>query len=301
MRALRWMIACSVVLGCAPREEFCPFVLPGDEEPTGCITFEEAAELAKDPYSGVHTVTIRRDPDNTAAAPPFALNGDAICRVDTCYVRWQGELALNATPSPGQDFLRWSGCSDSTEARITLRHIRRDSECVAHFVPHFIVVTASVVGWYDQHVQLNSSLGCSATDSCVTERGGSVTLVAPSDPNFEFFGWSGCTSSSALTITLENLQQSTHCAARYQVIGHQVTWSASAGGSARLVASGGPDNQCEGSRCTVIDHGSITLEASPDARYTVAGWSCGDVTTPTLRLEDITADTQCEARFVSAQ
>jgi hypothetical protein len=304
MRALRWMMACGVVLGCAPHEEaFCPsnIVVEPDAgiEPASCITFEEASELANDPYSGVHTLTVSRDPPNTAAAIPTASNEDATCRGDTCYVRKRGKVAIVATPSPGQRFLNWSGCSDSTDSRLELTNLRADTECVAHFVPQFIVVTAGVTGFYDQHVQLTSSIGCSATNSCLTTYGGSMTLVAPSNASFQFLGWSGCSTSKELTITLDNLTQSTMCMAHYRVIGHEVTWSAGEGGSVRLVASGGPDNACSEGRCTVIEHGNITIEALPDEGWLFHSWSCGNATTALLHIEDVTADVSCQARFVS--
>ncbi|HEX5661100.1 MAG TPA: hypothetical protein VFX59_28105 [Polyangiales bacterium] len=303
MRALRWMVACAVVLGCAPREEdFCQSnVVSTDAGITGdCITFEEASELATEPNSGVHTLTVKRDPANTAAAIPTASNSDAICRGDTCYVRAAGKVAIFAAASPGQRFLSWS-CSESTSTNLELTNLRADTECIARFVPQYIVVTAGVSGWYDQHVQLTSSNGCSATDSCVTTYGGSMTLVAPASESHTFLGWAGCSESKERTITLSNLTQPTMCVAQYELEGYLVRWTVAYGGSVRVLASSSPDTVCTYDRCTVVPHGSLILEAEPLEGWQFVAWSCGDVTTSLIRFDDITAPISCEARFVPAE
>jgi hypothetical protein len=139
MRALRWMGACAVLLGCVSGEDFCRSSAVCNEascEPDAddCTTFDEATELAMMPYSGVHTLRLRRDPERDNAATARALNDRAICRGATCYTRTSGKIALEAEPAAGQQFSSWS-CDERTAPRIELSSVHGDTECVAHFVP----------------------------------------------------------------------------------------------------------------------------------------------------------------------
>jgi Divergent InlB B-repeat domain len=163
------------------------------------------------------------------------------------------------------------------------------------------VVTGFTIGWYRANVQLTSSDGCSSTQTCVVGSGGSVTLQAPTNESYRFLGWGGCSTSTDTRLVLENLTQpQPMCAARYQAITHDVSWSVAADapdGSVRLGASG-PDFVCDASHCAVVLHQRVSLEAVPDDGASFVGWTgCSDSKEPRLTLSDVTADQHCEARF----
>lgn len=299
------MSVCALALGCAAQEPFCPsqVICDGPDcqpDTSSCIDFDEAAELARNPYSGVKILTVITDPLNTGAAIPSAENDDATCKAGTCYVRRAGAVSIRVTGSPGQMFKNWSGCSDGTEPILKLSAITRDTQCVAHLVPYYLTAHASTRGWYRSHVQITSSEGCNATDSCVTRYGGSFTFVAPSSPSYQFLGWSGCSDAKELAVTLENLVESPpECVAQYRVIASSVSWSAVGPGSVRATATG-PDFVCDDHHCDVPLHERLTLEATADEGATFQAWSCATTTDTTLTIEDITQARSCQAFFEPA-
>jgi hypothetical protein len=209
-------------VGCAPNgEDFCPSnVVCGadgcpETDSTRCIDFDEAAELAKNRFSGIHTVVVTTDPPNTGAAIPTASNADATCKAGTCYTRREGVIAIYLAGSPGQAFDHWSGCEIGPDNELT--NVTHDEACVVHWGAAIFVVHASVVGWPDAHVQVTSEYGgCSGADSCAVIRGHSVTFTAPMSDTFEFRGWSGCSTSKEFAITLDNVTtQPPECVANY--------------------------------------------------------------------------------------
>ncbi|HEY6876696.1 MAG TPA: hypothetical protein VI299_01705 [Polyangiales bacterium] len=187
----------------------------GDPSRPGCITFDEAADLAQRQDSGVYEVRTRGEPTASGLINASAEDKDAICRDGTCYVRGDGQVTLNAYGHQTV-FLGWTGCVESAQPHLVLGKLTASTECVAHFGPGLISVHTKVVGRDDARVQISGS--CSGARSCSFLNGGSVTLQAPpSDDRYTFAGWSGCSTAKDPTLVFQSVRQALpECVARYE-------------------------------------------------------------------------------------
>ncbi|HEX5660815.1 MAG TPA: hypothetical protein VFX59_26660 [Polyangiales bacterium] len=184
-----------------------------DEAESACVTFDEAADRAAQPNSGIYKVTTGQD--GGGAVNASAANANAICQHGTCYVKGDGQVDL-AAYGHQTVFFGWSGCSDSTAPHLTLGPLSANAACAAHFGPGLIRASGITAGRDDgATVQIAGS--CSGSAHCSFLNGGSVTLTAPaSDARFAFTGWSGCASSSEPTLRLTNVTQALpECVANY--------------------------------------------------------------------------------------
>jgi hypothetical protein len=223
------MLVAAVSMSCAPGEGFCPtqpIVCEGDGCPDAgaptsdeCITFEQAAQLSRRGVRGIHKLTTSVDPLRYGFVSARALDEQAICKDDTCYLLPGAPVALYAVPSTQVLFVSWSGCSSSTQSQITVSGTGTDQQCKAHFAAAFIVLQASSTGWADAPIHVTASSGCDSTNGCVVFYGGSFTVTAPTDPAYRFIGWSGCSSSTDRVITLSNVTGPLPaCVAQYQPV-----------------------------------------------------------------------------------
>lgn len=223
-------LATSVcALGCAPGEGFCPtppVVCEGDGcsdagTPTSddCITFEQAEQLARRGVRGIHKLTTSVDPQRYGFVSARALDEQSICKDDTCYLLPGAPVALYAVPTTQVLFVNWTGCSDSTQSQITVSGTNTDLQCAAHFAAAFIVLQASSTGWVDAPIRVTASSGCDSTNGCVVFYGGSFTLTAPTNPEYQFIGWAGCSTSTDPVLTLSNVTGPLPaCVAQYQSV-----------------------------------------------------------------------------------
>jgi hypothetical protein len=189
-----------------------------DTGETGCISFEEAADRAAQPGSGIYELTTTTEPNPSGAVNATAANGNAICQFGTCYVKDDGQVDL-AGYGHQTVFFGWSGCSDSSEQTLTLGPLTANAECVAHFGPGLIVASGQVSG-RDDGAKVQISGSCSGNGHCSFLNGGSVTLSAPaSDARFTFAGWSGCSTSTEPTLRFTNVKQALpECVATYVAV-----------------------------------------------------------------------------------
>jgi hypothetical protein len=149
-----------------------------------------------------------------------ATDSRAICKNNTCYLFSDGAAALWAVPETQVFFVGWSGCSNnSSDSHLTVSATGSDLQCIAHFAPAFIVLQASSTGWSDAPIRVTASTGCDSTGGCVVRYGGSFTLTAPTDPAYQFVGWSGCASSTDPVLVLTNVTGILPtCVAQYQPV-----------------------------------------------------------------------------------
>ncbi|MDB4975945.1 MAG: cell wall/surface repeat protein [Myxococcaceae bacterium] len=317
MQQLRAILAATctgLMVACGPEAPFCQTELvctdaacsdAGASASEECISFEKAAALADDPQGGVRRVSARAEPTQGGFVATTSSNDQAVCRDGACYVKRNGAVSLHAVPETQNLFERWSGCSDSTEPNLTLSSVHSDRECVAHFAPYLIIVLGQSSGWYRAPaVALRAGAGTECTAVCRVSYGGTMTLTAPQSESYRFLGWSGCSTSAAPELILENLTRSPDpCVARYEPVTARVSWSvaeAAPGGSVRIVASG-PDDTCDATHCAVVLHQSLSIEAVPDPGFRFAGWSgCSSATETILTLPEISSELHCEARFTAS-
>lgn len=208
-----WVAA--LLISCDPGQDFCPaesVVCTGDgcadagaPETTDCITFAQAAALAEAGVRGVHQLTTAVEPARYGFVSARATDTRAICEHDTCYLFPDGSVALWAVPDTQVQWVGWKGCSSSDAAHLTVSATGKDIQCTARFAPAFIIIQASSSGFSDAPIHVTTSSGCDSTNGCVVRYGGSVTLTAPTNPAYEFIGWTGCASSTAPVLVLPSV------------------------------------------------------------------------------------------------
>jgi len=222
-------LVAALLMSCEPGEGFCPvgpIVCEGEGcadagAPTTeqCITFEQAAELAKFAGRRIRKLTVTAEPPMFGFVSATATDSRAICRDNTCYLFPDGEALLHAVPTTQVLFVGWSGCSTSTDSNLTLPATASNLQCVAHFAPAFIILSASSTGGSGAPIHVTSSTGCDSDNSCVVFYGGSFTVTAPTDPGFQFTGWTGCANSTDPVLVLTNVTGPLPaCVAQYQPV-----------------------------------------------------------------------------------
>ncbi len=225
------------------------------------------------------------------------------CEGTRCEVGYGATVSLQATPADQYHFVRWSGCSDSTESQISLWFIREDTTCEAHFAPNFVTVSAFVVGMYRGTVFISAPGTSCSSQTCTVPYGTPVTLVPRMSESYRFIGWGSCSDSTdpVLVISTETEQRDIQCLAIMEPITVEVSWSIASEGGGSVRGGGGPDIVCGESSCAVVLGGTLHLSATPDEGYRFAGWSgCSDSTDPYLSLPDVREPNHCEAHFEPA-
>ena len=110
-------LAATLLMACDPGQGFCPadpVVCTGDgcgdAGTTGdCITFEQAAALAKAGTRGVHQLSTSVAPSLWGFVGTTATDSRSICKQDTCYLFSDGSVLLHAVPETQALFVGWSG------------------------------------------------------------------------------------------------------------------------------------------------------------------------------------------------
>lgn len=223
----------------------------------------------------------------TGVAP--ARSGDVTCSSTGCGVDFGGSLELTARPSSGAfRFVRWSDCSTSTSASLTLTNITGARNCVANFEPVTFQVVAAVAA------SGGGAVNCTGA-GCTVGFGQPLELVATPATGFNFSSWS-CTpavSGATARFTIPSVTSAYRCTATFAPIVRTVIASVAAGG-------GGTVN-CTGAGCRVNNGGSVTLTATPTNNgFTPDAWSCTPALTgtgATLTIPSVTADYRCTVSF----
>jgi len=257
-------------------------------------------ELGRSPSFSVRA---RIDPAGGGTATVQTRRLGTTCNAEECEVHPGGRATLSAVATTDYHFLRWSGCSDSTDSEITLRFVKADQECVAHFVPNTIIVQAFLVGQYRGTTKLTAGdRSCTGVGCTLAVPYGTLVTIEPLvGSSYRFISWSQCSTSTdpVLVIPAETSQRTLVCLAIAEPITAQVSWSVGAGGggSIRLYHSG-PDIVCNESSCQVVVGASIGLEAVPDAGFAFAGWTdCAVSSAAMLEVSDVRGPRHCEAHF----
>ncbi|MET0340468.1 MAG: hypothetical protein ABW252_05670 [Polyangiales bacterium] len=228
--------------------------------------------------------------------------GASSCNGAVCSVDRGALVGATAVPFEGYDFAGWSDCSSARDAIIELPEIMRDTVCTANFAPRRYTVTSSVTPPASGAVAATSfSEGASCTGgSCSVSFGGAVRLVATESAGFAFTGWSGCSTSNGLVLTLDPVRTNQTCIANFTRVALTATVISGAGGSVEVVAAA-DGATCGGSSCTFpFGGGSITLRATPAAGYVFGAWSdCSSSTDATLVLAQLTQNVNCQANFTA--
>jgi hypothetical protein len=178
-----------------------------------------------------------------------SLDGQPL-RVTTCSVPAGVTATLIAEPQPGYAFVYWNKCDplgglddiNAWNPRVVVQGFDGSGpSCEAYFAtpafrdrayrsifntapqqepqqpqqPVLQTVTATTQG--SGTVALSASSGSCSGNSCQVPSGtGSVTLTATPDFLSIFAGWSGCSTSSATSLTLQNIVSAQTCTATFR-------------------------------------------------------------------------------------
>jgi List-Bact-rpt repeat protein len=115
-------------------------------------------------------------------------------------------ISLLATPAPHQKIVKWTGCSSQpnlAECKVTMSAAKSVSVEFAAIPPR----TLSVARNGDGSGEVTSypvGISCPGTCSYGFDEGSTVTLIASSDPNATFAGWSGagCSGTGVCAVTM---------------------------------------------------------------------------------------------------
>lgn len=278
----------------------------GLEEPACLDEPEDVGATGKThPLQRVFTVSGTVDGAEGGTITASSRSPRARCAGSACEAAPGSSVTLHAAPADQYRFLRWSGCSDSNAGQITVRVTRRNLECVAHFAPDYVMVSAFVVGWYRALVRMTAPGISCPSYTCTVPYGTPVTLQAPSSPSYRFISWGNCSNSTDPTLILspEGPPRSYTCLAVMEPITEEVSWGvAPGGGGAVHLAGSAPDIVCGESSCQVVLGAGIGLMAEPDAGHRFAGWSdCSESTEPHLRMDNVQEPRHCVAHFQASE
>jgi len=217
---------------------------------------------------------------NVARNPEDGGNVSAICAGTTspthANYRDGTAITLVATPSPGYDFISWSGDASGTSPSTTVT-MDSDKTVTARF--DTIQYQLQVYSSPSEGGMVNTSGGTYDPDT-------TVTLVATPSPGYDFISWSGDASgtSPSTTVTMDSDKTAT---ARFDTIQYQLQIYSSPSEGGMVSTSGG----------TYDPDTTVTLVATPSPGYEFVSWS-GDAsgTSPSTTIT-MDSDKTVTARF----
>jgi hypothetical protein len=215
-----------------------------------------------------------------------ALANGAACAGARCTVDYGGSVTVTAAPQAGFQFGGWSECSTSAGTTLRLDNVTTSRTCRATFTRMRFVITTDVAPAGSGEVTC-STAGCGA------EFEGSLTLTArPASGAWKFTRWSGCATSTAATLTLDDITTTRNCVANFEPVSYPVV--------ASVAASGGGDVNCKGAGCSVVHGEPIRLTATPASGFQFSSWACTPAVSSSAASFQIAAVTRpysCVATF----
>jgi hypothetical protein len=210
-------------------------------------------------------------------------------------------VTLTAQATSGKRFVRWGGACSGTATSVNVTMDAAKS-CTATFVDR-LAVSGAVSGATGGAIVASSSdeAASCAGASCTIDRGGSVTLTAPTIAGSRFTGWTGTgCSGSTPVLSLTSVAAPLTCTATYapgiavigSVVGATGTVAATSTSSGATCSNGG---------CSVDVGASVTLTAPTITGHRFTGWS-GDPectgTAAALTVTNVTRSVSCSANYV---
>ena len=217
---------------------------------------------------------------NVARNPEDGGNVSAFCAGITSPIhanyRDGTDITLVATPSPGYEFVSWSGDASGTSPSTT---ITMDSDKT-------VTACFDTIQYQLQVSSSPSEGGTVSTSGGIYDPDASITLVATPSPGYKFISWSGDASgtSPSTTITMDSDKTVTAC---FDTIQYQLQVSSSPSEGGMVSTSGG----------TYDPDTTVTLVATPSPGYEFISWS-GDAsgTSPSTTIT-MDSDKTITARF----
>jgi hypothetical protein len=226
----------------------------------------------------------------------------AVCKDDGCTLDLGGEVVLSATTKDRYRFSGWSGgaACTGTSAALHVTNVQGNTTCQANFIGRFTAGAVSVpaTGGTVAASSDSASATCAGA-TCQVDRGSRVSFTASAAEGYRFVAWSGCSTGSSATITLDNVSQDQICTATFTPLRYTVQSSVAPADSGTVVASATAGNpQCAEGHCTVDWGSAVSLTARPATGWRFGGWSgCTTSDQATIALPSVKADATCQATF----
>jgi hypothetical protein len=211
-------------------------------------------------------------------------SGSGFVNPPVARVPFNRSVTLQATPSPGHRFVRWTGdtaCVGPDPTNPTRMFVpTRDVVCVANFVPITFTVRGNVVG-----------NGTVSPTSLTVNHGSSVTFTATPRSDSNFVNWTGspqCAGRTIATLPISPVTSDITCTANFVRKTYTVSASATNGGTVTPTSR-------------VVNHGdSITLVATHSTSRPFVNWTGSPQCTgpnATLTITPVTSNVSCTANF----
>jgi len=241
------------------------------------------------------TLTVAKSGNGTVTSSPAGIDCGADCAESYAS---NGLVTLTATAAAGSTFTGWSGaCTGTAACTVTMNGAK---SVTATFALQTFALTTNTSGTGSGTITSSpAGINCGGDCSESYASGAAVTLTATAAAGSTFTGWSGaCTGTAACTVTM-NANKS--CTANFAQTNAMLTVTKVGSGSVSSKPSG---INC-GSTCSYsFSMGwTVTLQATPSAGFTFAGWSgagCQGTATAVCKMF-ISSNTAVTATFVNNQ
>ncbi|MBK9032522.1 MAG: hypothetical protein IPL61_14630 [Myxococcales bacterium] len=246
------------------------------------------------------TVTKAGPGTGTVSSLPTGLNCVATCATQTAQFDHGTAVTLNASPAANASFAGWSGggCTGTAPCTTTLTAA---TAVTATFTLNSYTLTVITAGTSTGTVTSNPpGIACGADCTEVYVATTPVVLTAVPDANTTFAGWSGGGCSGAAPTCTITISTAATVTATFNTNRYGLTVT-KAGPGTGTVSSAPTGLNC-GTTCATqtaqYDHGTaVTLNASPAANASFAGWSGGGCTGTAPCTTTLTAATTVTATF----
>lgn len=238
-----------------------------------------------------------------AAAGSIVVSAGA-CAAASCQVPHGTRATVAVSQSPEQArryvFRGYRGCPGTTPT-IELPSVTGPLACEANFdlrpPTRFTVSGVAGLGGSVSAASDSANASCQGS-ACTVDEGSTVRLTASAASGFVFASWS-CPSEGNVAV-IGPVAANSSCTASFTPLSYVVTGSATPldGGSVS-VSSG----SCTAASCTVPFGAAATLTATAARGFVFESWSgcSGSASGITMRIESVTAQVECTARFVAAR
>ena len=235
---------------------------------TSCTVNLTAAKTVAVTYApSAYGLTVTKTGSGAVTSSPAGIDCGATCSASFTN---GSSVTLTATPAAGYVFSSWTGCTSAsgTNCSVTMSAAKA---VVANFAPATSLLTVSPSG-NGNLTSTPAGINCGTQCSASFATGSTVTLTATPVAGFAVTGWTGCTSSSGTSCTV-NLSAAKSVSVTYAATTSNYVLNVSTSGNGSVSSS--PLGINCGTTCQFgFNAGTtVTLTATAGARTRFRGWS----------------------------
>ncbi|NOT51238.1 MAG: hypothetical protein HOP10_08165 [Chitinophagaceae bacterium] len=253
-----------------------------------CVVTMNAARNVTATFTNPLSVIKSGSGSGTVTSTPAGINCGGTC--NSTYSNGQ-IVALTAAPDANSTFVGWAGaCSGTGACNVTMDDAKN---VTAFFTRQQYLLATSKNGTGDGTISSSpSGISCGAACNSMYDAGTSVTLIATTDANSSFAGWSGaCSGTGSCVVTMDALK---NVAATFSKSQYTVTASRTGPGTVISSPSG---ILCQPACSDIFDAGtSVTLTPVPESGASFGDWG-GDCSGSGACSFSINGNKNVSARF----